>query len=53
MPKVLLIAALLGSLLVGAPRGDSGRGQEKTEGESAPEATAKVTITTGAACTGL
>lgn len=47
MPKVFLIAALLGVLLLGFPRGDSVRGQEKAGGASAPEAAVKVTITTG------
>ena len=47
MPKVFLIAALLGSLLLSFPRGGSGRGQEKTGGVSAVEAAVKVSITTG------
>jgi Tfp pilus assembly protein PilZ len=47
VPKVLLIAALLGSLLLSAPRGDSDLGQEKTGGASAAEAAVKVTVTTG------
>ena len=47
MSKVFLIAALLGSLIVGFPRGGSGGGQEKPGGAPAVEAAVKVTITTG------
>jgi Tfp pilus assembly protein PilZ len=47
VPKVFLIAALLGSALLSVPQGDSGRGQEKTGVASAVGAAVKVTITTG------
>jgi hypothetical protein len=58
VPKVFLVAALLGSLLLSVPQSNTGAGQEKTAGQdkaggaSAVEAPIKVKVTTGGALYG-